>query len=219
MRRLDIKCQHSQIVIPGDPEYAGIAASYTGSVAQKLGFPRAVVEDIKHCTERVVAWIIDYSLAENEKASVEISCEVIPEGFKIAIKDRGLPFEPSLLKEAESKEVSAVFRIKGYMDEILFNNLGPDGKEIVLIKYTQQGLVTDHFTACELERNTAETESQAVRSRDMDFIVRAMTPGEAIEVSKCVYKGYGYTYPHEHIYYPDRHKLNNVEYQKLNHAY
>ena len=93
---MEIKCQHSKIIVPGDRFYAEIAAIYTGSVAKKLGFDKSDVDDIKHCTQRVVVWAIDYSLAEKEKVSIEVSCEVIPEGFKVSISDRGVPFEPIL---------------------------------------------------------------------------------------------------------------------------
>ena len=31
-----------------------------------------------------------------------------------------------------------------------------------------------------------------------------MEPAEAIEIARCIYKTYGYTYPGEHVYYPER---------------
>jgi anti-sigma regulatory factor (Ser/Thr protein kinase) len=207
---LGIKCQSSKIVIPGDHFYAEIAATYTGAVAQKLGFDMRDVEDIKHCTQRVVVWAIDYSLAEKEKVSIEVACEVIPEGFKVSVRDRGVPFEPSLLKGAQSKDLSGLFNIKGHMDEIRFNNLGPGGKEVLLIKFSQQGRITDLYDACALGHDQTGAEgAEPPPSRDMDFIVRAMKPDEAIEVSKCVYKGYGYTYPHVQIYYPAKLAASN----------
>ena len=199
-----IKCQYSRLIIPGDPAYAGTAAAYTGSVAEKMGFDPRDVEDIKQCTERVVAWAINYSLAENEKASVEVSCEVVPEGFKITVNDRGVPFEPSALKEVAADDLSGFFHLDGHMDEVQFNNLGPGGKEVLLIKYARQGRITDFFNACELELNEDEAAPKPPHDRTVDYIVRAMKADEAIGVSKCVYKGYGYTYPHEHIYYPDK---------------
>ena len=197
---MDISCQYSKIVVPGDPAYAGIAGAYTGSVAEKLGFEKSAVEEIKQCTQRVVAWAIDYSLGENEKVSVEISCEVIPEGFRITVRDRGVPFEPSMLKDDDSKDLSGVFHLDGQMDEVIFNNMGPGGKEIVLVKYSKKGLITDFYNACELE--VKATAPEPVPARNLDFTVRTMAPEEAIGVSKCVYRGYGNTYPHDHIYYP-----------------
>jgi anti-sigma regulatory factor (Ser/Thr protein kinase) len=201
-KRLETGCQYSKIVIPGDPAYAGIAATYAGAVAEKLGFERNDLEDIRQCTERIVAWAIHYSLAENERTSIEVACQVIPEGFKIAVNDRGVPFEPSMVKDAGSNDLSGIFNLEGHMDEIRFNNLGPGGKEIILIKYSQNGLITDLYNACELESYETETPPAPARARDEDVVVRPMLPDEAIEVSKCVYKGYGYTYPHEHVYYP-----------------
>jgi serine/threonine-protein kinase RsbW len=200
--RLETRCQFSKIVIPGDANYSEIAATYTGSVAGILGFGSNDIEDIQRCTEGAVTWAINYSRAENEKISVEVSCELIAEGFKIAVNDRGLPFDLSMIEDPESMGLASVFRLKGNMDEIVFNNLGPGGKEILLIKYNQQGSITDFFKTCELASATTAPEVDPVRPRNIDLTIRPMKPEEAIDVSKCVYNGYGYTYPHEHIYYP-----------------
>jgi hypothetical protein len=34
--------------------------------------------------------------------------------------------------------------------------------------------------------------------------VRRRKPDEAAEVSKTIYKNYGYTYPHDFVYYPEK---------------
>ncbi len=36
-----------------------------------------------------------------------------------------------------------------------------------------------------------------------------MKSEEAVDVSKCAYTSYGYTYVHEDVYYPDRLKVLN----------
>ncbi|MFZ7125474.1 MAG: hypothetical protein ACOWWM_04875 [Desulfobacterales bacterium] len=199
---MDIKCHHSKIVVPGDLFYADIAAGYAGSIAEKLGIADRDVDDIRLCTRQVVAWAIEYSLSEKEEIFLEVACGVTADGFKVSVKDRGLPFEPTMMRGAESKDLAGIFRLKGGMDEIRFNNLGHEGKEIVLIKYSRQGRITDLYNSCELEYYEKGTPAEPDRSQGMDYIVRPMAPDEALEVSKCVYKGYGYTYPHEQIYYP-----------------
>ena len=199
---MGLKCQYSKIVIPGDPGYIEIAGDFAASVAKKLGFGETDYKDIKHCTEQATAWAIDYSLAENERISVEVSCEVIPQGFKISIKDQGLPYNPTIFGQARSEETPSSLPFKGCVDEIVFNNLGPLGKEVVLLKYSRQNRITDHYDACELERFKSPPEPAGIEN--LNYRIRSMKPDEAIEVSKCIYKGYGYTYPYEHVYYPTK---------------
>ncbi len=90
------------------------------------------------------------------------------------------------------------------MDEVEFHNLGPAGKEIVLIKYLKNRSVAEYFDACELEPYEPPPVDKKRISAATDITIRPMEPSEALEVSKAVYKAYGNTYAFEHIYYPER---------------
>jgi serine/threonine-protein kinase RsbW len=86
------------------------------------------------------------------------------------------------------------------------HNLGSEGKELVLIKHLKNKNITDYYAACDLEPyEPSPSPPPGVLSADqLKCRVRRMKPDEAAEVSKTIYKTYGYTYPHDYVYYPDK---------------
>jgi serine/threonine-protein kinase RsbW len=85
------------------------------------------------------------------------------------------------------------------MDDLTFRNLGPQGKETVMIKYLPDA-------AAEINRLdiTPEKQTPGIISEKIEYDVRGLEEHEAIEVSKCAYKTHGYTFFDDHIYYPER---------------
>ncbi|MFC2118261.1 GNAT family N-acetyltransferase, partial [Bacteroidota bacterium] len=49
-----------------------------------------------------------------------------------------------------------------------------------------------------------EKNAQALPRGSVSFYVRYIKPSEAVDVSRCAYSSYGYTYAYENIYYPER---------------
>jgi serine/threonine-protein kinase RsbW len=84
------------------------------------------------------------------------------------------------------------------MDELSFNNLGPQGRETVMIKYLRNA------PERKLDEASSEKPEQAVITEKIEYDVRGLRENEAIEVSRCAYKTHGYTFFDSHIYYPDR---------------
>lgn len=209
---MEFKCEYSTLTIPNDNAYAGIAAHYVQEVAKKLGFSEDVRASIGHGVEEAIAAIIDHSFEPHEKATLDVSCERIPEGIQVTIRDRGMPVDPEELSEdlTTSKpgkarpESGRVLHPTRYWDQVSFNNLGPQGKETILIKRLQGKSITDYYEACDLGPYApAEVRPEAPPEKTV-CAVRAMLPSEALEVAKVVYKTYGYTYGYQDVYYPDR---------------
>jgi hypothetical protein len=42
------------------------------------------------------------------------------------------------------------------------------------------------------------------RAPEQEYEIRRLEPREAIQVARCVYRAYGYSYPNEDLYYPER---------------
>jgi anti-sigma regulatory factor (Ser/Thr protein kinase) len=206
------KCEYSKIIIPADIKYAYIASKYVGAIAEIYGFDVHSIRKIIFGVKQAVSWVIDYSFEKNERASFEIACELVPEGLKIIIKDKGLPFDPNQPESEKSEEFSIFFNLKKCFDEITFNNLGPDGKEIELVKRTKNKKITSYYNACELEFYEKPSFKKKTVSENISYIVRRMKDSEAIEVSKCIYKTYGYSHGYEYAYYPEKLiELNNTK--------
>lgn len=206
------KCEFSSLAVPNNRAYIGVAREYVGEVAKKLGFEEKDRLMIENVVAEIVSNVIEDAFEPDERAAVEISCERVPLGMKVVIADQGSPFDPSRISTADTREEPEqgsekglrISSIKESVDELEFHNLGPRGKETVLIKYLKNRSVADYFDACELDPYLQPSLDRTQVSKPVEVTIRPMEPSEALEVSKCVYKAYGNTYAFEHMYYPDR---------------
>jgi anti-sigma regulatory factor (Ser/Thr protein kinase) len=206
--RIMEKCDYSELTIPSDPSYAATAISYVLHVAAKLGFDERDQAMLRTAVAEAVGNVIEHAFVPNERADFRISCERAPLGLRIVVKDQGLPAGPRLQEcvygtNPPIGQCKGISLMKECVDEVEFNNNGPDGKEIVLVKYLTNRDVADYFQACSLEPYTY-SDSKVDSKEKIEFTVREMEPSEAIEVSRTVYRAYGYSYAYEHAYYPDR---------------
>ncbi len=205
------RCAYSTLTIPNDPNYARAAAGYVVEIAKIIGFKGPDLQSISKGVVQAVAAQMKYSFEPGDQAVIEISCERIPEGLKVVLGDKGLPFDelPGPAENEKFKNTTSSFglkilELKSYMHEVLLHNLGSGGKEIVLIKHMKNKDITDYYAACELEPYAQTALAAETASKPQTCTVRPMKPQEAAEVSKSIYKTYGYTYPHDFIYYPEK---------------
>ena len=198
------KCEYSSIRIPNDPKYATAAAIYVSEIARSIGMDAADLKAFENGIMDAITALLDYSFEPAESNTIDIICERIPEGLMVSLRDKGLPFGAKSLSGGQPDRTGPFFRLKEYLDEIQLNNLGPDGKELVLIKHLKNKTISDYYAACDLEPYEPAAVSIAKTSEGFKCHVRRMEPRDAAEVSKTIYKTYGYTYPHDYVYYPEK---------------
>jgi len=204
------KSTSSKLTIPNDLSYGPIVGSYVKAVAQKVGFNEEDQMMIELGVDEAFTNVVEHAFEPDEEATFDIICERIPLGLQIAIREKGMPFDPSQIPvydpgaklEERSTTGLGFFLMKRSMDEVFFNNLGKDGKETQLIKYLEQKSIEDYFEESEL--GSFEEQPKKKKKKKIELDVRMMEAPEAIEVSKCIYKTYGYSYDKEHAYYPER---------------
>ncbi|MBI4965904.1 MAG: GNAT family N-acetyltransferase [Desulfomonile tiedjei] len=205
-------CQYSRLTIPNEVPYADVAATYVEQVGRSFGFPPAALEDIGAAVSGVVSNTIKDAFEPSQQATIDISCERIPVGLKIVVKDMGLPFYPEEILPPDVSAVApnmsgsqqALLRARKLMDEVSFHNLGPDGKETHLIKYLHNRTIEDYYQACELELYEPAAAGVRPVTRKVEFEIRGMQASDAVEISRCFYRAYGYSFVYRHIYYPER---------------
>jgi serine/threonine-protein kinase RsbW len=86
------------------------------------------------------------------------------------------------------------------MDRVHFVNRGWKGKELQLTKYLKVPHVETYFSGEEMR--PYEATDELAPQGEVEY--RLMEPKDAVGVARCIYKTYGYTYPSEHVYFPDR---------------
>lgn len=209
---MESKCEYSSMQIPADAKYAIAAAAYVCEIARTIGMQKQDLDSLEKGMIEAINALIGYSFEAGERDILEVICERIPDGFKVSLRDKGLPFGTVAAElsvtEGQVDDIPAmaepISRLKEYLDEIRLHNLGSQGKELVLIKHLKDKDITDYYAACDLEPYKPSAAPIALSADQSKCRVRQMKPDDAAEVSKTIYKTYGYTYPNDYVYYPEK---------------
>ena len=194
---------YSCLTLTNEASAPALACAHVRSVAAQLGFNGEEQDAIELGVEEATANVVQHAFAPDELNSFQVICRPTALGLEICIRDQGMPFDPDRLPEFQPEHVLdaplerglGTFLMKQVFDQVVFRNLGKDGKETCLIKHRQQQLIGDYAAPPAPSVPLAGETIQAVRPMRAD---------EAIEIARCVYEAYGYSYPYEHIYYPER---------------
>jgi anti-sigma regulatory factor (Ser/Thr protein kinase) len=204
--------KRARLTLPNDLAYLPMAMTFVRENAAMVGFDDPAIKDIEVAAEEAVSNVIQHAFAPHENAEFSVICERIPLGMKTIIKDKGQPFDPAAApeydvdhpEEALSGSGLGLFLMRRFMDDISFHILGREGKEVHLIKYLH-GEPAQAPPAEDVDAARRETGIELpLVPGSVPFQVRLALASEAIEISKCAYDAYEYSYGHEHIYYPDR---------------
>lgn len=206
------KCEYSKISIPNDEGYIEPVLTYVRAVAEKIGFADQDLQDIARGLELTLSFILFHAFEPGETAVIDISCERVPRGLQLTLHDKGMPVDAGMIMSPMPENITTQpsgtdqkgRHLKAYLDEVSLHNLGPEGKEIVLVKFLKDKSVTDYYDACELSPFVESRNGDKDQTEKIPFEVRPMRPSDALEVSRCIYKTYGYTYPHDYVYYPEK---------------
>jgi len=192
--------------IPNSLDYLPICASFIEHNARLIGFTPEEVRAIALATNEAISNIIIHAYAPGQKDVIEITCWQTPLGIEIIIKEKGMPFDSSLVPEYDLEKLDAedprglgLYLIKKTVDEVIYTNRGSEGKETHLVKYITQCPLDD------IEHNNQPAEFHKVKKHEeVCFKIRKLADNEAIKVSRAIYRVYGYNYFNEHAYYPER---------------
>jgi anti-sigma regulatory factor (Ser/Thr protein kinase)/GNAT superfamily N-acetyltransferase len=197
------------LTVPNDLAHLPLVQGFVREYAAGAGFPPRDQGRLDLLMEEAVTNVVQGAFAVGERASFDIVCERVPTGLQITVHDEGLPYDPSLTPEydpgadLESQTGAGLgsFLIRQIADRVEFHNLGSRGKETVFIKYLETASVTGAPPAAEAPVEEPEPVPAAERV-ELEF--GPLRPAQAIEVCRCIYDAYRYTYVNEHMYYPDR---------------
>jgi len=195
-----------RMTFPNKLKYSFMVQLFVREIAKMIGFSGDELEQIDIAIEESVSNIMVHA-SDEENPTFDIVCEKIPGGIKITLKEMGIPFDPERIKKYElSKNLDdlstaglGIYLIQKVMDDLSFRNLGPRGKETVMIKYLPDATGLKEHS----EAGTPKEQSGTITEK-IEYQVRGLDEHEAIEVSRCAYKTHGYTFFDDHIYYPER---------------
>lgn len=200
------------ITLPNQLAFIGLALQFVKWNAHQLGFDEKKIHDIELATEETINNVIQNAFLPGENGSFSIISIPTLSGLKIIIKDQGIPFDPKKIpvynpgKQSFNTPKPGLewYLIHQFMDEVSFRNLGREGKEIHLTKFAvHPSNITQKNSS---EEATVPPKKTVIPfpKNSVPFRARRAIPTDAIEIAKCAYDAYAYTYIYEQVYYPDR---------------
>ncbi|MDQ3833234.1 MAG: ATP-binding protein [Actinomycetota bacterium] len=187
------------VTVLADVELLPAVVDFVRRTANQLGLRDKAAEHLDQAVGTVCRNVIDHAFESDEEGRYDVYVLRRPGQVVIAIEDRGLPFDYAPLQDASDTALPDMLH-RSFADEVRFVNLGPCGNRVELIKHLPHADVREHLSENEHHRTTRAPAAP----EDTPLEVRMMRPEESFELSRCVYRSYGYSYDWNDIYYPDR---------------
>ena len=202
---VDFPCEISTLTIPARLPYADVASAYVEAVANHFGFAAAASRQLGRALLLACKDLMHHAFEPNELQEVQISCQRLPIGLKIIIREKGLPLSPAELASlAADRHICPLVHfgdhltcVRDIWDEASFHNLGRAGAEVHLIKYFEGSGSLDP-EACPVTPLAAPP--SPLPGKPETFTLRPFTPADALAIVRLLYRTYGYSYPFEHLY-------------------
>lgn len=188
------------LTVPNQIRYLPVVLKTIEEICIRHGFDDSTTTQVVIACEEAVANVIMHAFPPDEEADFSIVIVPSSTGIAFRILDKGMPYDPDNEKfDEETLKGLGSFMIGKLMDQVQFHNLGNRGKELVLRKY----FPLDVLEKEELQLPpVAEKKSVSLTPQQIGF--RLFRPQDALEIARCAYESYGYTYAYEHIYFPER---------------
>lgn len=192
----------SLLSIPNDINYLPMLESYVSQSAKLAKMDDAFLPKLELVCEEAFVYVLKNSFEEGEEAFVKIETKVENGQFILSFFDEGLPFDASLSKQYSVEDFSAegleLFLIKEYTTGVEWINHGNKGKEFKL----SFDLPTQDIFTIDKDKKEQEHTIEQVALEDIE--IRTFQEQDAIKISRIIYRAYGYTYPNEAMYYPQK---------------
>lgn len=189
-----------RLTLSNEPAATALACALARAHAAQLGFDERELAQIELGVEEAVSNVVRHAFPADEEAVFDVSFQPTTLGLEILIHDQGLPFDPSRiaafdpLAETEAQGGLGMHLIRRAFDEVEYRNLGRGGKLTRLLKYRSGIPIGER----RLVPSAADAANEPVSQ------IRLLQADDALDVSRLIHQAYGYSYPYEHIYFPER---------------
>ncbi|MCA9779945.1 MAG: ATP-binding protein, partial [Candidatus Eremiobacteraeota bacterium] len=171
--------------LKADDHAVGASGGCIYETAVALGFSSREATQLRLAVEEAVSNVQQHAYEPSSHGRVRVTGHQIGGGLRVSVRDWGVP-----LYELHPDSAHGLHRMQELTCKVELHNLGASGKEIVLEKHVG------------LPRSLDFSEEPAFSNEEVN--IREMQEGEEQQVCLCFYSGYGYSYVHPDIYYPEK---------------
>jgi anti-sigma regulatory factor (Ser/Thr protein kinase)/GNAT superfamily N-acetyltransferase len=189
----------ARVTVTTDAGLLPVVVDFVRRVAHRLGLRDRAAERLDLAVETVCRNVIEHAFEADEEGRYDVEVLRRPGRVVIAVEDQGLPFDYAPLRDAGDTALPEMLH-HSFADEVRFINLGRGGNRVELIKHLPHADVREELPEEEHHRVVGAPAAP----EDARLEIRMMRPEESAELSRCVYRSYGYSYDWDYVYYPDR---------------
>ncbi len=209
----------ASIKLSNNPVVIGSTTDFTYKWGINAGLDQKTARRLALAVSEVVTDIVLFAFNDLH-GDFEISFRNHVHNVEVIIHEFGEPFDPERhrydverVKKNGNFEGAGFEIIKHMVDDFIFLNRGKNGKEFRLI----QNIITPHITEIipfeELEPTQAE--KYLFDEDEPHYSIQPITPEDAEDISKLIYRTYGYTYIKEELYFPKKIELSLEQDEKF----
>lgn len=200
-----------RLIVPPHQSLVKTVQDTAVNFATLCGFAPTASPRVQLAVEEAFGIVLRYSFSEeSHEGELEWCFELDPPYMRASIIDVGLPFDLSLvpdfnpetltLSNAESAESAIAYNLlKHCTDTCSIINKGKEGIRVELAWYLPADSIADNEEHAD---NPDHDKSQSPPAAIED--IRILESDRALQMAQLIYRGYGYSYVYEDVYYPDR---------------
>lgn len=201
----------SSLVVPARLDYLAPFLAYLDELSKRAGFSAPESAALQLANEEVFVNIVKHGFPDVADARFEIAVDFRSTGLAVTFRVKGMPFDPARLPEYDPETVAHDGDLRGIgmflavrsVDRITFNNNGREGYSVELCKQPANRHIANYAPpSAPLTAASALDAGPPEQALD-EIEIRPLRDDEAIEIARCAYATYGYSYE-DYIYYPEK---------------
>lgn len=200
------KQQRFSLSIPGLPELQEMVHSFAEQTLQFAEFDEGEVAKLAAALGSAVR-LVEAAVEQGGDVGlpVTIAATIDDVAVEFAVLEQGRP----LGEGDENQDVGDIpqrIRPSRIFDRVWWVHRGPAGSELHLRKtrpHPEISVLTAAAVRYDAEASE-RVEQEAEAEPSGEYRMRAFQEGDALEISRCIYEAYGYTYPNPDLFYPER---------------
>ncbi|TAL10133.1 MAG: GNAT family N-acetyltransferase [Nitrospirae bacterium] len=189
----------ARVTVLADPRFLPALTDLVADIATTVGLDEDGARKLDAVLDEVFRNVVEQGYKGDAGQSLDVIVSRRAHALVVAVEDKGLPFDYRQLQAGRDSRFSAVLSA-GYVDQVNFLNRGPNGNRVELIRELPAADFRDRADPAEHRATVAAAEAHPEEA----IATRPMRPEEAADLARLIYRCYGYTYPGEFIYYPEK---------------
>ncbi len=183
------------LTIPNDKLYVPIAIDLVKRSLEMADMQRDTLLEITAAVTELLFNAVAHAYPKDMMGTIDIDVRFLTHGIRITIHDMGVPFDFEGYMRSERE--GGLKRIKHYVDELRFTNLGKKGKAFTIYKShpIEFSNTTFHPYSDLEDESPASLKPASIQIRDFE-------PGDEEAISRLIYNNYTYSYYKSLFYYP-----------------